>query len=96
VTREDCAQAAAAALASSDTGNKTWDITGPELVTYAELAKLASQLTGRPVTYSPVEPSERSAQLIAFGTPEPIATMLVSGQIAIAQGKMGTPTTAVK
>ncbi len=100
VTREDCAQAAAAALAaheaSTDTGNKTWDITGPDLMTYAELAKLASELTGQPVTYSPVEPAERITQLIAVGTPEPIAKMLVSGQMAIAQGKMGTPTTAVK
>jgi NAD(P)H dehydrogenase (quinone) len=96
VTREDCAQAAAGALASSDTSNKTWNVTGPDLITYAELAKLASELTGRPVTYSPVEPAERIAQLIALGTPEPIAKMLVSGQMAIAQGQMGTPTTAVK
>lgn len=96
VTREDCAQAAAAALASSDTNNRTWNITGPDLIAYAELAKLASELTGRRVTYSPVEPVERTAQLIAVGTPEPIAKMLVSGQMAIAQGKMGMPTTAVK
>jgi NAD(P)H dehydrogenase (quinone) len=96
VTREDCAQAAAAALASTDASNKTWNITGPDLVTYEELAKLASELTGRPVTYSAVEAAERTAQLIAVGTPEPIAKMLVSGQVAIAQGKMGTPTTAVK
>jgi NAD(P)H dehydrogenase (quinone) len=87
VTREDCAQAAAAALASSDTSNKTWNITGPDLVTYAELAKLAGELTGRPVNYAPVEPAERIAQLIAAGTPEPIAKMLVSGQKAIAEGK---------
>ncbi len=96
VTREDCAQASAAALASTDASNKTWNITGPDLVTYEELAKLASELTGRPVTYSVVEAAERTAQLIAVGTPEPIAKMLVSGQLAIAQGKMGTPTTAVK
>jgi NAD(P)H dehydrogenase (quinone) len=96
VTREDCAQAAAAALASSDTGNKTWNITGPELATYSDLARLATELTGRPVTFMPVYPAERTAQLIAVGTPEPIAKMLVSGQMAIAQGKMGTPTTAVK
>src|SRR6202167_4265284 len=38
VTREDCAQAAAAALASSETSSKTWNITGPELVTYTDLA----------------------------------------------------------
>jgi NAD(P)H dehydrogenase (quinone) len=96
VTREDCARAAAAALTSSDTNNRTWNITGPDLITYAELAKLAAELTGRPATYAPVEPAERTAQLIAVGTPEPIAKMLVSGQMAIAQGKMGMPTTAVK
>ena len=95
VTREDCAQAAAAALASSETGNKTWNITGPDLVTYAELAKLASDLTGRPVTFEAVTPDQRVAQLIAAGTPEFIAKLLVSSQMAIAQGQMGTPTTAV-
>ena len=45
---------------------------------------------------SPVTPEERTAQLIAAGTPEFIAKLLVSSQMAIAQGKMGTPTTAVK
>jgi NAD(P)H dehydrogenase (quinone) len=96
VRREDCAQAAAGALASSDTSNKTWNITGPDLVTYSDLAKLASELTGRAVNYVPVTPEERAAQLIAAGTPEFIAKLLVSSQTAIAQGKMGTPTTAVK
>jgi NAD(P)H dehydrogenase (quinone) len=95
VTREDCAQAAAAALASSDSSNKTWNITGPDLVTYVELAKLASELNGRPVTFEAVTPEERVAQLIGAGTPEFIAKLLVSSQMAIAQGKMGTPTTAV-
>src|ERR1700691_2349376 len=96
VTREDCAQAAAAALASTDTSNRTWNITGPAVVTYAELANLASELRGGPVTYVPVDAAQRTAQLIALGTPEPIAKMLVSGQLAVAQGKMGVATTAVK
>ncbi|HTC32172.1 MAG TPA: SDR family oxidoreductase [Bryobacteraceae bacterium] len=96
VTREDCAQAAAAALASTDASNKTWNITGPTLVTYAELAKLTSELTGRAVTFESVTPEERTAQLIALGTPEFIAKLLVSTQMAIAQGKMGTPTSVVK
>jgi len=96
VTREDCAQAAAAALASSDTSNRTLNITGPDLVTYADLAKLASELTGHPVTSQSASAEEHTAQMIAAGIPEPIAKMLISSQIAIAQGKMGTPTTAVK
>jgi NAD(P)H dehydrogenase (quinone) len=96
VTREDCAQAAAAALASTDTGNQTWNITGPEALTYEDLAKLASELTGRPLRFDPVTSEEREAQLIAAGTPVPIAKLLISSQMAILQGKMGTPTTAVK
>jgi NAD(P)H dehydrogenase (quinone) len=96
VTREDCAQAAAAALASTDASNKTWNVTGPDLVTYTELAKLSSELTGRPVSFEAVTPEERVAQLIALGTPEFIAKLLVSSQMAIAEGKMGTPTTVVK
>lgn len=96
VTREDCAQAAAAALMSPEPGNKTWNITGPDLVTYAGLAKLVNELSGRPVNFEAVTPDERIAQLIAAGTPEFIAKLLVSSQMAIAQGKMGTPTSAVK
>jgi len=96
VTREDCARAAAAALASSDTSNRTWNITGPAVVTYADLARLAGELTGKPVEYVNVQPEERVQQLVGFGTPEPIAKMLVSSQTAIAQGKMGTATSAVQ
>jgi NAD(P)H dehydrogenase (quinone) len=96
VTREDCALAAAAALASTDSSNQTWNITGPDLVTHLELAKLASELTEKPVEYTAVTPEERTAQLIAVGTPEFIAKLLVGSQVAISQGKMGTPTTAVK
>lgn len=96
VTREDCAQAAAAALASTDTGNKTWNITGPDAVTYEDLAKIATELTGHGVLFEPVTPEEREAQLIAAGTPEFIAKLLISSQMAIAQGKMGIPTTALK
>lgn len=96
VTREDCAQAAAAALASSDTSNRTWNITGPDQVTYGDLARMASELTGHAVVSESVSPEERTAQFVAAGTPEPIAKILVSSQLAIAQGAMGTPTTAVK
>ena len=96
VTREDCAQAAAAAVASPDSSSKTWNIAGPDLVTYADLARMAAEFTGRPVEFVAVTAEERTAQLIAAGTPEFIAKLLVSSQVAIAQGKMGTPTTAVK
>ena len=51
VTREDCAGAAAAALASSDFDRRTFDVTGPAAVTHAELAKIASDISRSPVKY---------------------------------------------
>lgn len=49
VTREDCAAAAAAVLASEGHENTIYDITGPELVGPAEIATLASEISGGPV-----------------------------------------------
>lgn len=47
VTREDCAAAAAGALTKSGTENKAYDITGPELVGTRDIAKFASEITGK-------------------------------------------------
>ena len=49
VTREDCAQAAAAALSQPFEGNAVLDITGPTAITQAELAAIVSEATGKPV-----------------------------------------------
>jgi NAD(P)H dehydrogenase (quinone) len=46
VTREDCAEAAAAVLATSGHENRVYDITGPGLVGPAEIAEAASAVTG--------------------------------------------------
>jgi len=96
VTREDCARAAAAALASNETANRTFEITGPAVVTFREVAKVASELTGRVVTYTPVEPAVLRSGLVGTGIPEPIADLLVSFHVAIAQGKLGPATPAVQ
>jgi NAD(P)H dehydrogenase (quinone) len=49
ITREDCAVAAAAALTAPVGESRIFEITGPELVGPAELARIASEVTGRPV-----------------------------------------------
>jgi NAD(P)H dehydrogenase (quinone) len=46
VTREDCARAAAAVLATPGHENKAYDITGPELIGVRETAAVASAVTG--------------------------------------------------
>jgi NAD(P)H dehydrogenase (quinone) len=89
VTREDCARAAAASVASESTANKTLNITGPAVVTYAELAKMASELSGRPVTYVAMEPEAMKAALIGQGVPEIFAKLTIGSDLAKARGKMG-------
>lgn len=92
VTREDCARAAAASLASSNTTSRTLNITGPAVVGYAELARIVSEITGRAVTYVPVEPEAMKAALISQGIPELFAGLIVGSDVAKAKGKMGPAT----
>lgn len=96
ITREDCARAAAAVLASSFDGRRTLDITGPEALSQADLAALVSTLSGKPVTYIPVEAEVMVDNMAAAGLPRFIAELLVSFNTAIAQGKLSAVSNAVE
>lgn len=96
VTREDCARAAAAALASPTTGRQILDVTGPEVVKHADLATIASELSGKPVEYIPVPTQEMKNILSGTGMPLPIVDLLVSFDTAIDQGILGLSSTIVK
>jgi NAD(P)H dehydrogenase (quinone) len=107
VTRDDCARAAAAALASSFDRQAVHDITGPQAITQSELAAIVSELTGRRITYEALDASAAQRGLVQAGLPEPIAALLVSfeqsgahGQLAVAPGAVaqltGTPPVSVR
>ena len=95
VTRDDCARAAAAALSSPDTDDRVLEIAGPAIVTVHDVARLASDLAGRPVSYVPVEPAALKAGLVATGLRGHVADVLVSMHVAMAQGKFRAATSAV-
>jgi NAD(P)H dehydrogenase (quinone) len=95
VTREDCARAAAAALASAESGRVIYDITGPALVSQAEIAQIASQITGRPVAYVPVPAEALRAGMVGAGLPGLIADLLVSFDLGAAQGTLSVASSAV-
>lgn len=77
-----------------------YEISGPELLSMAEIAQMASEHHGKPIAYDPVSPEERFAFLDSIGYPrtyDPDMPMsadghmwasdeLVSADIAIAQG----------
>lgn len=96
VTREDCARVAAAALAANTTGRTTLDVTGPATVTHAEVAQMAQEITGRPVTYVPVPAEALKAGIVTSGLPGFVADLLVSFDVATAQGILAVSSSTVK
>lgn len=94
VTREDCARAAAAALSAAFEGKRTLEITGPSVVTYADLAGLATELSGKRVEYVPMDPDALTGALVGQGMPEAVAKLWVSFDAGMERGFFGPVTTA--
>lgn len=95
VWRDDCARAAAAALADVATGRRTLDVTGPAAITSAELAAIASEVTGKPVRHVPVPTGALIAGMVQHGLPEPVARLMASFDAGAAKGDLATTSTAV-
>ena len=65
----DIASIAAKALAESGHEGKTYDITGPEALTHADMAHQLSQALGKPMQYFDVPPGAMREALLGFGMP---------------------------
>ena len=57
---------------------------------------MATQITGKPVVYIPVELETQIQNLVAAGFPPPVANMIASFDAGIAQGKFGKVSDAVQ
>lgn len=86
VTREDCARADAAALASDWRGQRVLDVTGPAPVTQDELAAIASELTGRSVSRVDVSADEERGAMADGGMPPFVVDAVARFNLARAQG----------
>jgi NAD(P)H dehydrogenase (quinone) len=86
VSREDCAAAAAAALTGDGHEDRIYDITGPELVTQAQVAAMVSGITGRSVEAVAIDDDEATQNLTAVGLPADAATAYASFGTAIREG----------
>lgn len=97
VTRDDCARAAAAALADrSAGGRRTLDVTGPAALTSEELAAIASEVLGRKIVHVSVPVDALIRGLIEHGLPEPVAELLASFDVGISRGELSTLTDTVQ
>ena len=76
VAREDCARAAAAALAADTTTSATYTVTGPKAHTSEEVAALATEVTGKPIEVVQLTPEALTQGLLDAGLPPGVAAFL--------------------
>jgi uncharacterized protein YbjT (DUF2867 family) len=76
-TRDIAAVAAEALTAPGQHQGRAYLLTGPEAVTYDELAAAVSSVLGRPITHVALPPEDLKAGMLAEGMPEPLADRLL-------------------
>jgi NAD(P)H dehydrogenase (quinone) len=86
ISRSDCAAAAAVALTTDGHEGHTYEITGPEALTQADIAGLLSEISGRPVQVIHTGDRRLLWGLTRLGTPKPVARAIVDLGIATREG----------
>ncbi|QKW09758.1 SDR family oxidoreductase [Streptomyces sp. NA04227] len=96
VAQDDIADAATAVLlgATAHTG-ATYDLTGPQALTLAEVASILTETTGRRVGYRPETVDEAYASRAGYGAPDWQLDAWVSTYTAIAGGELAPVSDAI-
>jgi NAD(P)H dehydrogenase (quinone) len=87
-SRRDYAEAAALALTTDDLAGRTLEVGGDVAWTYDELAQAATEVLGRPVTYTAVTIEQLTAGLEAAGLDAGTAAFVAGIDDAIARGAL--------
>lgn len=85
-TRDVAAVAAAIAVNPSAHHEKTYWLTGPESLSYADAAVILSAVLGRPIGFHPLTDEEQKEAMVKVGVPEPIAQMNAQALALLAEG----------
>lgn len=96
ISRDDCARAAAGALIGKLTTTGPIDVTGPEALSFADLASRLSSLSDHQITAHPVPDQEIIAQVTAKGVPADAARSSMRLISWIAHESTETPTDTVE
>jgi NAD(P)H dehydrogenase (quinone) len=97
VAQDDIADVAAAVLLAPEQHlGATYDLTGPEALTLAEVAATITEVTGRSVTFYDETVEEAYASRAQYAAPEWQVDAWVSTYTSIAAGEMGRVSTAVQ
>ncbi len=76
VDAEDIADVVAAALTTDDHQGQRYEVTGPRLLTFSDVAADLTAATGRAITYTPVTADESARRMTRQGVPPDLIEML--------------------
>jgi NAD(P)H dehydrogenase (quinone) len=80
VVRQDCVDCAVAVMAGNGHQNTVYNITGPQLLSYRDIAGIVAEVSGKHVDYLAVSDDEMYAIFDALGIPrEPLDDHVVGG-----------------
>lgn len=85
--RSEMGEAIANALAINDEGNIMYHLTNSESYSFYDVAAVLTDLSGKPVTYTPAEPATFETQLIGRGLPDVVARRITGFITDIANGQ---------
>ena len=89
VAQDDIADAAAVVLRDpAPHAGRTYELTGPEALSFAEIAAVLTRRTGRPVRYQPETVAEAYASRASYGAPDWQVDAWVSTYTAVAAGRL--------
>ena len=92
----DIAAVAVAALTESGHEGKSYDITGPQALTHAQMAEELAQTLGRPISFENISGAAMRQALLSFHMPEWQADGLVEDYEHYSRGEATTLSTAVQ
>ena len=84
--RDVAAAASAIATSPATHADRTYCLTGPDLITYTDVAKELSAALGHEVEYRQIRPGEHRSAMIGAGVPEAVATSNAQAFGLVAEG----------
>jgi NAD(P)H dehydrogenase (quinone) len=87
VLRTEMAEVAANILTSAGHEGKVYNITNEKSVSYYDIAKIISEVSGKNIKYISPTPEEFSKTMKGFGIPAPVVDVITGFELAKAQGE---------
>jgi NAD(P)H dehydrogenase (quinone) len=80
VARADCVACAVAVLTGEGHEGKTYNLTGPDMLTFREAAKMLAEVSGKPIEYVETDDDGMYSAFDAIGVPrQPVDDLVVGG-----------------